>query len=88
MKITSNQLLAASQSESIKTINSPLEFFTPLFLADPGPRFFWDTYNKLNLNLFSKLFTYSSVPSVDPSSEIIISKNLGSKVCFFIELNK
>ena len=31
-------------SESIKTINSPLEFFTPLFLADPGPRFFWDTY--------------------------------------------
>ena len=41
-KIVYNNLvhILGDKSESIKTNNSPLEFFTPLFLADPGPRFF------------------------------------------------
>ena len=80
MKITSNQLLSASQSESIKTINSPLEFFTPLFLADPGPRFFWDTYNKLNLN-----FDYFKSPSV---SNIIKNQSLKREAWVQLKLLK
>ena len=73
--ISPKKSFSAMQSESMKTIISPLAFFAPRFLAVAGPEFFsCSNFTPRNF------LTISDVASLLPSSTTIVSKSL--KDCF------